>query len=488
MSSAVMAFSGGCLMADLLADFAAAVARHPERVAIVDGKGRSTTYAQLAERAEGLARAWSVRGVQTGDRVLLAMALDADLYASLAALWSLGATVVLPEPAMGLKGLRHASHVTKPRFFCSSGAYGLLKVMLPALWPLRGLRPKPLAGSPLNLPPPASRDIALISFTSGTTGAPKAIPRSHSFLTAQHKAIAPLLHSEHSERDLVAFPVFVLINIASGQTSVLPSWKMSRLASLRSEHLHLWIEKQDVTRALLPPSLCEKLAQTKVPPSLHTVFSGGGPLFPDLLNKLYQASPALRIFCVYGSTEAEPIAHLQAANISSQDHTRMKNGGGLLVGPPVEGLEVRIAANEIQVAGAHVNSGYLNPAHDAENKIREGGTIWHRTGDAGYIDASGRLWLLGRAGSQVPLAESEVYPFSVETAARQWRGVTQCALLEDEGEAMLVVEGDAAEQATWQTKAKALGLKDVRHIVTLPMDKRHASKVDRTALKKALGL
>jgi hypothetical protein len=65
------------------------------------------------------------------------MRLDADLYAALAALWSLGATVVLPEPAMGLKGLRHAARVTGATAYCSSGAYGVLRFLLPELWGCR---------------------------------------------------------------------------------------------------------------------------------------------------------------------------------------------------------------------------------------------------------------------------------------------------------------------------------------------------------------
>jgi long-subunit acyl-CoA synthetase (AMP-forming) len=94
----------------------------------------------------------------------------------------------------------------------------------------------------------------------------------------------------------------------------------------------------------------------------------------------------------------------------------------LLAGPPVEEIRVRIVDDEIQVAGAHVNGGYLDPAHDAENKVREGDTVWHRTGDAGSLDADGRLWLLGRIGSEVTLNGRRVFPFSIEVAARAGPG------------------------------------------------------------------
>jgi olefin beta-lactone synthetase len=209
-------------------------------------------------------------------------------------------------------------------------------------------------------------------------------------------------------------------------------------------------------------------------------------VFPDSLDRLRLAKADLKIVCVYGSTEAEPIAHVNADDIADVDIARMKDGQGLLVGHPVPDLKVRIVGDEIQVAGAHVNSGYLDPKHDSENKIHEGPTVWHRTGDAGYFDDSGRLWLLGRLGTQVKLSRQTVYPFSVEVAARGWQGVRRCALVETPTGACLVIEGPDSHRLTWSEQAKALGIPRVEAVSGLPMDRRHASKVDRAAVLKLL--
>ncbi len=472
-------------MADLLSQFAQTVARFPDQAAIVNPNGETISFATLQARANGLAATWSRAGVARGDRVLLAMGINSDLYASLAALWSLGATVVLPEPALGLAGVRHAVKTTNVSSFCATGAFRALKLVVPELW----LKPRlKMVGSKQigNLRPTDPDDTALISFTSGTTGAPKAIPRSHAFLMAQHDAVARLLDSAQPERDLVAFPVFALINLASGRTSVLPNWKMSRIAKLPAAQLADWISAQDVTRALLPPALCQTLAQTDALTSLKQVFTGGGPIFPDMLAAMQSTHPSLNVTCVYGSTEAEPIAHLNADDISHPDFDAMRDGQGLLVGRATPTTRVRIVDHEIQVTGDHVNRGYLDPTHDANNKVNHDGFIWHRTGDAGRLDEENRLWLLGRVGTEVNLNGQCTYPFSIEVAVRQWSGVTSCAFVTFKNNPLLVVAGDIAMQNQWKTNAAALGITQIRHVPAIPMDKRHASKVDRIALLRQL--
>ncbi|MDB5661539.1 MAG: hypothetical protein JWS10_4154 [Cypionkella sp.] len=469
----------------LLDAFAASVARNGDRVALIEGDGTQVSFTELAARVERLAQAWAAQGMRAGDRILIALPIGADLYAALAAIWTVGAIAVLPEPAMGLAGLRNALRTTGVNGLCASGGYRALKLLLPGLWmqPLytpsaQGLHPIAHIAKPT--------DLALISFTSGTTGAPKAIPRSHAFLTAQQNAVSPLLHSELPEVDLVAFPVFVLINLAEGRTSLLPNWKMGKLDRVSPEALAIWIAGQGATRLLLPPALCETLAKSVMPSSVHTLFTGGGPVFPDLIAALKTRAPQVRIVSVYGSTEAEPIAEIDSSHISPADIAAMAAGKGLLAGLPVAAAKLRIEADEILVSGAHVNRGYLDPARNAETKLHDGDTVWHRTGDAGYLDDQGRLWLLGRLGGAVQTATGLHYPFCVETAARMWPGLQGAALVAISGKAVLALEGDAAMMAEWTDRAAAFGIADVRHIARLPKDRRHRSKVDIAALRKLL--
>lgn len=455
------------------------------RVAIIDGRGRSIRYGELAARSAALAGAWRAAGLRRGDRVLLAMGVGIELYVSLAALWRLGAVAVFPEPALGLGGLRHAVAATRPRAFLGAGWYRLLPILVPGLraTELR-LTPADRGGAPVEGAEAVGTDHpALISFTSGTSGAPKAIVRSHGFLKAQNDAVAGLLTpSATGEVDLVAFPVFVVVELGLGVTSVLPNWRLSRQDRADPAAIAAHMRRFGVTRALLPPSICERLVGLADVPPLQAVFTGGGPVFPDLMERLTQRWPQAEIVAVYGSTEAEPIAHLHARDIGAEDWQAMRSGRGLLAGRPIAEIALRLDDDEIVVTGDHVNKGYLDPADDPANKIRHGDRIWHRTGDAGRLDGDGRLWLLGRHGAKA----GGFYPFEVEAAARGWPGVRRAALVQCTDTTTLAIEGDRSHAAIWQQRAAAIGAIRVAPVAEIPLDRRHRSKVDLAALRTLL--
>lgn len=471
-------------MTTLLDAFADAVARHGRKPAIIEASGKQISFDELDQRTRALASGFAVRGISHGDRVLLAMPVGIDLYACLAALWRLGAVVVFPEPAMGLNGLRHAARVTNPKAFLASGWYSLLGWLVPELraLPMR-IRPHAGAIDTASQSDTSREDIALISFTSGSTGEPKAIARSHAFMMAQSDAISPLLVPEsENTRDLIAFPVFVLVCLALGITSVLPAWKLTQQDRATAENIHDQINRFGVTRLLVPPVICETLSRTDSLPKLDAIFTGGGPVFPDTLDRLAALAPDMRMVAVYGSTEAEPIAHLEHVSVSAADLQRMKAGGGLLAGTPVRQVNVMIENGEILVAGDHVNESYLDHTQNAETKLERDDRIWHRTGDAGRFDDQGRLWLLGRTQARV----DGIDPFAVETAARFWDGAQRSALAQIDGKPVLAVAGDATQLVHWKAHAKAMGVDDVRHVAQIPLDRRHGSKTDYTRLKRAL--
>ena len=403
------------------------------------------------------------------------MPLGIALYASLAALWRLGAVVVFPEPALGLKGLRHAVDATQPKAFLADGWFRALRFAWPALWRIPMLSPADAAAGGDPMASVAADHPALISFTSGSTGqtqdhrAQPWLPRRArtpasppcSRRGARTRSTSWRFRCSCSPISASASPRCCRTGTCAGTTRPMPR------AIARHADAH------QVTRALVPPSICETLARGPAP-RLDAIFTGGGPVFPDLLERLTARMPHTDIVSVYGSTEAEPIAHQHVRDIGADDWRAMRGGGGLLAGTPVPEIRLKILDDEIVVTGDHVNKGYLDRADDRTTKLAIDGTVWHRTGDAGRLDAAGRLWLLGRLDGRA----GDLFPFGVEAAARFWPKVTQAALVAIDGKPVLAIEGDTASRDLWQQQADRLGALRVVPVETMPLDRRHHSKVD----------
>jgi len=216
---------------------------------------------------------------------------------------------------------------------------------------------------------------------------------------------------------------------------------------------------------------------------------------------------------VYGSTEAEPIAAIDHADVGLSDLARMRDGGGLLVGRPVEGLMLRILRHplpvgrhsltgdeldrlsastgeigEIAVAGPHVLHAYADAEQEAPSKFDVDGQRWHRTGDAGYLDERGRLWLAGRAGAAIRDPRGTVYPFQVEMAAESAAGVRRAALLAVAGQRVLAIERRRGSLDCARI-ARCVAQQTIDRVVVLrriPVDRRHNAKVDYAALRRRL--
>ncbi len=149
---------------------------------------------------------------------------------------------------------------------------------------------------------------------------------------------------------------------------------------------------------------------------------------------------------------------------------------GARSGPPSE-------IGEILVSGEHVNQGYFeDPRSDAANKLREDGVVWHRTGDTGYLDERGRVWLVGRVQDMV----GELHPFMVEGRVDGLDWVKRSALVELDEPVLAVCLGEGAPE-DWEARLRASsGVDRVVEVDSVPLDPRHTAKVDRAALRALL--
>ena len=361
---------------------------------------------------------------------------------------------------------------------------------------------------------------ALLTFTSGATGQPKAAVRTHGFLVAQHHVLEKSLRLMPGDVDLTTLPIVLLANLASGVTSLIPDCDLRHPGRIKAGPVCSQIQSQGAISSAASPAFFECVARHCLAigiklTSLQRIFTGGAPVFPRLLDEVQAIAPAADVVAVYGSTEAEPIAHVSRREIAAEDIAAMLQGSGLLAGVPVDELQLRIMrdqwgtpvgpytatsfaerclppseAGEIVVSGRHVLPGYLHGQGDEETKFRVDGAIWHRTGDAGYLDDRGRLWLLGRCAARIEDDRGMLFPFAAETAVYQNPDVRRAAVVAIEGRRCLALEyfdgrtqHDPSEIKHTLAWAK---LDEVRIYPELPVDARHNAKIDYPRLREML--
>jgi olefin beta-lactone synthetase len=498
-------------------------ARHAgDRTAIIDRLG-AVSFAELDRQSARMAATFEAAGLRPGDRVLVVHPIEIRLYAVLIGLFRLGATALFLDPSAGRSYLDRCCQLAAPRGFVGVPRAHLLRLVsggirrIPIKLVIRDTTIRRDTPTRDRIEPCADDTPALLTFTSGSTGEPKAALRTHGFLLAQQRVLADSLRLRPGAIDMTTLPVFVLSNLASGVTSLLPDADLRRPGAIDPAPVLAQIARHRPASVIAAPAFLERLlASPSLTPtafdSFEHIFTGGAPVFPRLLRALHLAAPQAMITAVYGSTEAEPIAEIDLSEIAEDDFAKMQAGAGLLAGRPVDAIALRILPDrwgtpvsdvteatppgtigEIVVSGPHVLRGYLNGAGDSETKIRVGDTVWHRTGDAGYLDPRGRLWLLGRCSARVTDSRGTLYPFAVEAAAQSVDGVARAALIAHDGQRLLAIELDPRAriapttiESTLHTTLAWAALDGIIRLDTIPVDRRHNAKVDYVALRKLL--
>ena len=524
--------------ASIAARLAEIAARHPDRAAIIEGAGRKRrvlTFGALADRVARVAARLRGRGLEPGDAALLFVPMSIDLYTALLAVLHAGGTAVFLDAWAGAARLEAAVEAASPRAFIGSPRAHLLRLRSAGLrripinvvagpWPFR--LDDSAHGHATSEPtePAAFRrddDPALVTFTTGSTGRPRAAARTHGFLWAQHTVLAHHLGLTGEDLDMATLPVFVLNNLATGATTVLPRFDPRRPADIDPGRILRQMRDEGVTTTAGSPAFYERLARhiegghDDGPIPVRALFTGGAPVFPPLADRLQRAT-AGDVEVLYGSTEAEPIAAIPAAELVAA--AGEPGAEGVCAGRVVPELRLRLIrpvdgpvvlgprgwaewdaptgeAGEIVVTGPHVLAGYLgDPEGERMAKIPDGDRVWHRTGDGGRLDDRGRLWLLGRVGQRVRREDGTWWSMAAEARAVGVAGVAHAAYLgvpagDDAQRAVLCVEAAPSPELDGRLRAALAPypVDEIRVLPAIPRDPRHASKTDLARLRELLG-
>jgi long-chain acyl-CoA synthetase len=523
----------GTNVADLLTTAAAA---EPQRIALSEAAtGRTVTWAVLDDLADRVARGLSDAGMVAGYRVMIAatnrIEFVATYYGVLRArmvavpinprsatgevvrmLVDSGARMVLADTATigtvraAVIGVREALEATgedaatPPRIVCIDG---------PSEDGERSW--DQLVGQP-GSPVPGVTDpesLAVLLYTSGTSGRPRAAMLSHRALLANIEQAAAVDPPMITGRDVVlgVLPLFHVygLNAVLGQV-VRQHGRLVLVDGFDPEGALDIIEDEAISVLPVAPPVFAYWMQV---PGLEERFgpvrmilSGSAPLSPEL-TEAFTERTGLPIYQGYGLTEASPV-------VTSGLCSKVPNARS--VGAALPGIEIRLAdghgvepegddAGEIIIRGDNLFSGYWPEAADGPDA--DG---WWPTGDVGYLDDDGDLFLVDRIRDLVIVSGFNVYPSEVEDVITELESVAQAAVIGVEdaltGEAVVAYvkpagEVDAAqlvEQVRAHCAARLAGFKQPQTIhVTDELPSTGTGKVQKgrlraTERRRALGL
>jgi o-succinylbenzoate---CoA ligase len=251
-----------------------------------------------------------------------------------------------------------------------------------------------------------------IFYTSGTTGKPKAVPLTYN--NHFHSAIASALNLgiEPNDNWLLCMPLFHVGGLAIAWRSVVNGTTITLLPKFDEQEVLDAIASEQVTLISLVPTMLSRLLnhpQWQNLQKLRAILLGGAPASPELIEQCLQLN--LPFMPTYGMTEtASQITTLLPHQVP------IKRGSS---GLPLFGNRLRIvddnmqdldagAIGQILVQGASVMNGYL---HQAENNIQDG---WLHTGDLGYCDRDGYLYVVSRRSDLIISGGENIYPTEIE--------------------------------------------------------------------------
>jgi long-chain acyl-CoA synthetase len=412
-----------------------AAERFPDHPGVLAGDQR-WTFAQLDHAANALAKALGAKGVGRGDRVAVLTSNRPEFVVAVHALSKLGAASVMMSTAWKRREVEQAVGLTEPCFGIADGPgaallaaslnHEVLDLDVDGV-PIRDAGPCPA-------PPPVTTedDDAVLVFSSGTTGQPKAVRHTHRSLCCATRHWCRALGLGPADRFQVATPpshILGLLNLlaaaAAGATV-----RLHRRFDLDEVLRRIQDERMTLEMAVAPIALAmanhPRLEDYDLS-SLRYIMWGATPVTPSVAERV-TARTGVRWLPAYGASEvpvitANPVDHPDAWRLDS-------------VGLAQGDIELRVAdlddgavlapgrVGELQVRSASAMAGYL-PEEDNTSAWADG---WYRTGDVGWIEPEGWVHLTDRCKEMIKVSGFQVAPAEIEAVLHQHSAVVDCAV------------------------------------------------------------
>ena len=427
---------------------------NPDGLATVFGE-RRRNWREIGERVSRLAAAIRSLGVAAGDRVAI-LSLNSDRYLELYLATAWAGAVIVPlnirwSPVENEDAMRdcRAGILFVDKAFAATGA-ALAKAIpgLKLVYADDGDAPAGTEGyeallarsRPIEDAMRDSADLAGIFYTGGTTGRSKGVMLSHGNLMANAlNALGEGLF-QGTATYLHAAPMFHLANGAAMYSLLLSGGSNVMIQAFTPEGVMAVVQKERVTDVLLVPTMIQMLVDHPALKSydlssLRNITYGASPISEAVLGRAMAALPGARFTQAYGMTELSPIATLLHWN----EHIGKGRAKGRhrAAGRATLGCEVRIVdaddkpvafgtVGEIVVRGDNVMMGYWERPEETSRAVVDG---WMHTGDGGYMDDHGFVFVVDRVKDMIISGGENVYSVEVENAVTQHPAVAQCAVI-----------------------------------------------------------
>jgi long-chain acyl-CoA synthetase len=396
------------------------------------------TYDELWSRCRRLAGALDGLGIGSGERVAILAANSPAYVETYLAVPASGRVVVPLNIRHAAPELAYAVRDSGAKILLTDRDPGELAALVDHVIPLDDGYEALLAKS-REAPLGEGIDentLAGLFYTGGTTGASKGVMLTHRNLVANTYHWIATAHPEPEDRFLVIAPLFH----AAGSNGVLASvWTAGCqviLPTFDPKAALECVERDGITATLGVPTMIaamteEQLVRPRRVETLRQISHGGSPVATEVLRRAHRAFPGAELIHLYGATETAPLATTLRHEERHLDGPRARS-----CGQPLPGVDVRVfdpngrevetgEGGDVVIRGPNVMAGYWKKAEPTAAVLRDG---WYWSGDLGYADDEGFIFLVDRAKDMIVSGGENVYCTEVEEALYTHPAVLEAAV------------------------------------------------------------
>ncbi|BDI30445.1 hypothetical protein CCAX7_24960 [Capsulimonas corticalis] len=406
---------------------------------------QTLTYGRLLSRIDNSVRCLNALGLGRDDRIAIVLSSNVDMaYAFL----TVSSAAVCAPLSSSLRAQEYEAlfRLMKVKALLTDAALESEAIDAARALNLPLLNILPSAGeiggvferskSDFSIGPPARAglaqpdDIALILHTSGTTGRPKLVPLTHRNLRQSANDIGEALGLTPSDRCLNVMPVYYIHGLstifaslaAGGSVVCAPQFDPTQFFDLMSQYRPTWYSAAPTVHQMILDQ-ADRLPTGAIPRTLRFIRSASSAMPQQMLARIEQTFGAPHIEA-YGMTETSP----QIASNRLPESQRRAGSVGRAAGPRIAivddagAMAAAFTVGEVVARGANVTQGYLDDPAANKAVFRDG---WFRTGDQGYIDQDGFLFLTGRLKEIINRGGEKISPHEIDEVLLRHPAVSQ---------------------------------------------------------------